>query len=320
MHKLSPGKLITQVAVSIGVIAIFNIVVNSLSRNTIPRQVLLNIQSSENISDLFVGNSLVAAGFNPKIFGANLPQRKAINLGLGSSSPVEHYLLLKSSVKHSKANIYYGFFDTQLTDAIKSDYESLFGNRAASYYIEPETAISLYAPNDFMKAWQLRLVGKVPMLVERAALWANVERVRRILGETGMPGIAVNQFGRNEDFQKLEPLDRQSFAQTCQNTVQFKAGFNSGINSILELANQRNVKTVFVLMPMNRKHRDRFYNTSSWIKYKDYLDNLILKEGGSLIDASDWITDSGFSDGLHLNKLGADLFSQRITTFREFHK
>ena len=174
MKKLKPSKFLIQATIAISLIAVFNILIVYKSWNTVPRHTLRDAQSSENATDLFVGNSLMAAGFEAKVFESNLSNRKAINLGLGSSSPVEHYLLLKSSTNHPKATIYYGFLDTQLTDSIKSDYESLFGNRAASYYIEPEVAISLYAPDDFLKAWQLRLIGKVPMLVERAAIWANV--------------------------------------------------------------------------------------------------------------------------------------------------
>lgn len=315
MQNIKSSKIFTQVVILFSIVASFNFLVAHMSRNTVPRQILLDAKSSKSATDLFVGNSLVAAGFDRKIFEANLPTRKAINLGLGFSSPVEHYLLLKSSTNHRQANIWYGFFDTQLTDFIKSDYESLFGNRAASYYIEPETAISLYAPNDFIRAWQIRLTGKIPMLVERASIWATVERMRRILGEVGMPHAVVNQFGRNEDFKILAASDEKSFVQSCQNVIRNKTGFNSGTSHILKLVNQRSAKVTFILMPMNQKHRGKFYNTSSWKAYKNYLSNLIKMNGGSLVDASDWIADEGFSDGLHLNKLGASLFSRKITTF-----
>lgn len=310
--KLRAIKLFTQVVVLFSILATFNLLVAHLSRNTVPRQILLNAKSSENATDLFVGNSLIQSGFDKSVFEANLSNRKAINLGLGSSSPVEHYLFLKSSTNHYKANIWYGFFDTQLTDAIKSDYESLFGNRAASYYIEPETAISLYASNDFIRAWQIRLTSKIPMLVERGSIWATVERMRRTLGETGMPHAVVNHFGRNEDFKMLEASDEKSFVQICQTVIKNKTKFNSGTSYILQLAKQRHTKITFILMPMTQKHRKKFYGTSSWRTYKTYVSDLIQINGGTLIDASDWITDDGFSDGLHLNKLGANLFSQKI--------
>lgn len=317
MQQSKTSKFFIQVSISIGIIAAFNLLVIHLSKNSIPRQILRTAQSSETVTDIFVGNSLMQAGFNTKVFEANLSNRKAINLGLGSSSPVEHYLLLKSTTRQSKTTIYYGFFDTQLTDQITSDYDSLFGNRAASYYIEPETAILLYAPNDFIKAWQLRLTGKVPMLVERAALWANIERIRRSIGSIGVPSTSVNQFGRTEDFQILEPINQASFAQLCKSVVQNKVAFNSGINSILKLANQRSTETIFILMPMTKKHRDRFYAMSEWQDYYGYLNNLLNMNGGSLINASDWIADDGFSDGLHLNDLGAKLFSEKIAAYKK---
>jgi len=318
MYKFQKSKAFIQVAIFLGIIAAFNLVILHFAQNSVPRQVLRNAYFSEKVTDIFVGNSLMQSGFAPKVFETNLSNRKAINLGLGSSSPVEHYLLLKSLLKSSpnqKLTIYYGFFDNQLTDPVVGDYESLFGNRAASYYIEPETAISLYAPNSFIKSWQLRLIGKVPMLVERAAIWANVERIRRILGEIGMQKVAVNQFGRNQDFQLLEASDHNTFALMCQNVVQTKVRFNSGVNSIIQLVNKRNLKIIFILMPMTQKHREKFYTSPSWKAYQSYLSNLIQANGGSLVDASDWIADDGFSDALHLNVSGAKIFSKKIAIY-----
>jgi hypothetical protein len=155
------------------------------------------------------------------------------------------------------------------------------------------------------------------MLVERAALWANIERIRRSIGSIGVPSTSVNQFGRTEDFQILEPINQASFAQLCKSVVQNKVAFNSGINSILKLANQRSTETIFILMPMTKKHRDRFYAMSEWQDYYGYLNNLLNMNGGSLINASDWIADDGFSDGLHLNDLGAKLFSEKIAAYKK---
>ena len=107
------------------------------------------------------------------------------------------------------AAVVYGFLDTHLTDPVDGGWDSLVGNRALAYYVDPEAARRLYAANSPAQALILQIVGQVRALSRRYAIWAKVELLRRKLGEMGMPAKETNRFGRTEDFALLECRPRR---------------------------------------------------------------------------------------------------------------
>lgn len=88
-----------------------------------------------------------------------------------------------------------------------------------SYYVDRETAIGIIAPHDPVRTWAIRLTSRVPLIVERAALWGNVERLRRTLAGFGRPLQATNRFGRVEDFVLLEQTE-EAFRRPCREPVE----------------------------------------------------------------------------------------------------
>jgi len=280
--------------------------------NSVPRQLLRTALQAEQATDLFLGNSTMAAGLDEKAFAtAAGPGRRALNLGLGSSSPVEHDLIYREQAKHHGAALYYGFFDTHLTDPPAGDWHTLVGNRAMAYYVDPEVASAYYAADSLVRRFIFRLVSRIPLLVERYTIWARVERLRRSLSEIGMPRKETNRFGRAEDFALLEP-DTAEFALRCQKATARHSPLNAPITAIIRRAKKSGAAVFIVEMPMPSGYRQRFYSRAEWVAYRSYLIELVRAAGAEYVPAVDWVGDDGFADSLHLNAAGACAFSSQL--------
>jgi hypothetical protein len=303
--------LAVQLGLTAVVLAAANLGVRRLAENSVPRQLLRHGDGSQPATDLFLGNSTMAAGLDETTFAAVQPRRRPLNLALGATGPVEHLLIYHQQKKHRGAAVYYGFLDTQLTDAPQGSWDKLIGNRALSYYADPETAIRFYAKDSPFEALAFRFVAKVPMLVERVAIWAKVERLRRILGEIGFPKKETNRFGRAEDFVLLEP-DPGEFARKCERAAVDRVSLASPVAALIREAEEGGSKVYVVEMPMTFGHRERFYSGPQWAAYRMHLIDLVQSAGAVYVAGADWVADDGFADHLHLNEAGSRSFSTRL--------
>ncbi len=288
-----------------------NVAVEVVTRNAPARQLLATMQAAPPATDLFLGDSVTAAALDVPTFDHSHPGRRGMNLALGATKPVEHLLVYQRAAPNDGAVVYYGFFDTTLTDPVGATFSSLTGNRAIVYELDLQTATDLYGTGP-LEAWRMRLAAQLPLVVQRAALWAIVERLRRQLGSLGMPPQKTNRFGRAEDFSQLEAADAQEFSRDCARAAAANAPFNPAVSAIVELARARKQRVVFVLMPMPSRHRSIYYGTPGWATYQEHLRRLTRQAGADWLDASDWIGDSDFADNLHMSHRGAVIFSQRI--------
>jgi hypothetical protein len=267
---------------------------------------------------LFLGNSLIEAGCDAHAFESSWAHTDgapiAVNLGLGATTPVEHYLILKRAFErpvHIKYVIY-GFFDDQLNAAPDGAWQDLIGNRAFSYYF-PKDAASFYSPHSKLTEWRLEMTEHVPMLAERSSLWDKVELFRRRLDEVGMPKQKVNRFGRVGDFNALEAKDVPSFVARCGAIVQARKGFSAPIQAMIDLAHEHGAKFFLVEMPMSPRHRETFYSLPVWTELRAHLQTLAEEDKVSYVTASDWVTDgTNFEDTVHLNENGARRFSAKL--------
>ena len=310
--------LISQFALAGVVLVGANVFIHRSAANSVPRRLLRTADRAEPATDLFLGNSVMEAGIDTDAFAAAKPGSKSLNLGLGSTSPVEHYLLFRRQEKHRGSVVYYGFFDTELTDPPSRGWDTLEGNRSMAYYVDPEVALQYYAPDSVVKAFVFRLCSHVPMAAERYTIWARVERLRRFFGEFGLPGKDTNRFGRAEDFALLESAP-EDFAARCERARAAGLPLSGPITAILELAKERGSPVVAVEMPMPSGHRDRNYSRPEWAAYQSYVRNLVREAGGTYLDASDWVGDDGFADHLHLNSSGSRVFSGRLGSWARNH-
>jgi hypothetical protein len=312
-------RLFIPIAIALVILLAYNLAIAFAAKKTQRQHLLSAIDSLPPSTDcLFLGNSLIEAGCDPHAFESGWSRSDgtpiAVNLGLGATTPVEHYLILKRAFAQAAHIRYviYGFFDDQLNAAPDGAWEDLIGNRAFSYYF-PKDAASFYTPHSRLGEWRLELTEHVPMLAERSSLWDRVELFRRRLDEIGMPKQQVNRFGRAGDFSALEAKDVPSFVQRCDAIVQARKGFSAPIQAMIDLAHEHGAKFFIVEMPMSPRHRETFYSLPVWAEMRTHLQSLAERQQVSYVTASDWVTDgTNFEDTVHLNENGARSFSARL--------
>lgn len=310
---MSTRYLLVQLLVfAMGLIAL-NGAIGRLSKNAVPRQLLRRPQLAAPATDVYLGNSLMAAALDEDAIRSVNPSTVPLNMGLGSTSVVEHLILYQAAAKsHPIRRVYYGFFDDQLTAVPSGTWNDLVGNRAMAYYAGPDTAAKFYAAGDAWLSLQIRTVGWLPMFTERQTIWSKVERVRRILGSRGLPADRTNRFGRADDFAQLEASDAESFARDRASDAGVGVPLTPAIAELLRSVRESGAQPVLVLMPMPRSHRSRFYSSNGWAEYSRWIHELARRAGATVLDASDWVDDKGFADPLHLDSNGAADFSKRL--------
>ena len=313
-------RLFIPLGIVLVILAVYNVLIHFAAKKT-QRQHLLSVIDNlpPSTECVFVGNSLIEAGCDAAAFQSAWPQTSApfaVNLGLGATTPVEHYLILKRAFSQSVHIKYviYGFFDDQLNVPASGDWDDLIGNRAFSYYF-PRDAAAFYAPHSSLAQYQMEMTEHIPMLAERSSLWDKVELFRRQLDQIGLPKQKVNRFGRVGDFNALEASDVPSFTERCEAIVDAQKSLSAPIQAMIDLAHQHGAKFYFVEMPMSPRHRQTFYSLPVWSQMRTYLQSLANRQHVTYIAASDWVRDgTNFEDTVHLNEQGARTFSTRLAT------
>jgi hypothetical protein len=314
-------KLFIPVGIALVILLAYNVLIGIAAKKTQRGHLLAAIGHLPSATDcIFLGNSLIEAGCDATVFQASWPQTdaspSAVNLGLGATTPVEHYLILKQAFSrpvHIKYVIY-GFFDDQLNAAPDGNWEDLIGNRAFSYYF-PQDAAAFYTPNSPLGEWRMEITKHIPMVAERSSLWDRVELFRRRLDQIGMPPQKINRFGRVADFGALEAKDVPSFTQRCEAILHAQKGFSAPVQAMIDLAHEHGAKFFFVEMPMSPRHRETFYSLPVWREMRNHLQALANEQNTTYIMASDWVRDgTDFEDTVHLNEQGARSFSAQLAT------
>ena len=268
------------------------------------------------MTDLALGNSLIAAGFDAATFDLNMKPLPALalNAGLGATSPVQHLAFLREALGRERSIkvVIYGFYDFQLSEPPIVRNADLIGNYAASYYLEPDLALHYYGMNPRDRL-EFEVMRRVPMMAERGTIWEKVEKLRRAMATIGMPREQSNRFGRTADFSLLEASGREAFAAACERWSEPTAGLSAPILEFIRESKAHRAKVVFVEMPMHPFHQRVFYEMPQWREYRSRLREMIAQTGSEYISASDWIEDPAeFADHLHLGPSGAKDFSSRL--------
>jgi hypothetical protein len=308
--------LLVQIVLVVALLVALNVAIARLSVNSVPRQLLRAIDASPPVDTVLAGNSLVAAGIDEAAYAEIGAGGRALNIGLGGSSPIEHDLLLRRALVLRPRRVVYGFFDAQLTEPPGVRWSDLFGNRAASFYVGPDIAARFIAPDSSWRRFQFRIPRRVPMFVERAGVWARVERWRRWLHGLGVPPQPAGRFGRVADFAGLEPLTPEAFRRACACAVAERAPLIAPIVDLLAESHRHGAATLVVEMPQAAGHRARYYDTPEWAAYREYVAGEVRRLGGTYLNASDWMPEDAFEDGLHLSPAGARAFSAHLASNR----
>lgn len=311
MSAVKPSSLLVQLTIALCCVLIANFGVHALARTTLPRTVLARAQKSPPATELFLGNSLIVAGLDENALRAEIPGHVPLQLGLGATSPVEHLLIYREQARHGQASVFYGFFDTQLTDPRYREEQEHSGNRAVAYYTDPVVAARFYYPDSALDRLFFEVGGAFSLFVERYAVWGKIESFRRQLADVGMPPIRKNEFGRTGDFTALE-YGVDEHRERCRRFIHNEQGLDPTIIELIRIAKQRGARLTVIEMPLPARHRRIYYQLPEWEAYRAKLIETLNGLGVEYLNASEWIADEGFTDILHLNSTGAKQFSSRL--------
>ena len=315
MQKVSKSRFLYSLFVAAIVVILINATVVFFTRNSVPRRVMAHARQRPSAEVAAIGNSLIVTGFDEPAFDAamNLDEEKgSVNLGLGASSPVEQLLLLRYALSQGMRPrmLIYGFYDLQLSTPVEFETREIIGNHAMLYYLEPEYGRAFYRLS-FRDGVEFEVMRHFPMMTERGAIWAKVEKMRRKMAELGLPKEQTNRFGRVQDFSLLEAANTSEFIKQCDSASQ--RGLVQPVRELIRAATQGGMKVVFVEMPMSPAHVRSYYETSSWDYYRSHIRTLVSAQSVKYIDASHWFADEElFADHLHLSEAGAKQFSERL--------
>jgi hypothetical protein len=314
---MTKRHLFSAIALCLGVVALFNVFL-AFDLDSFPRQIIRDLKRQPKIDMLFLGNSLMNRALDENTFRDSWPGPSSppalFNACLPASGPVEHYLFAREAFRDHPSIKYvvYDIYDRQLTETPEGGWNQLVGGMAMAYYVEPDLAKLLYFPDSVYDQLRFRLVSFLPMLSERFSLWQHIENQRRRMAQVGMPPIA-NKGALVSDFHELGYPEKIKFMQDCDNAVKNSADFTPALDHLFNLASTEGARIFVVDMPMQANHREFYYSSSTWLRYRSYLKDKLKARGITFIDATDWAQDADFLDDIHLNDGGAKKFSSRLS-------
>jgi hypothetical protein len=180
------------------------------------------------------------------------------------------------------------------------------------YYVEPRLVLK-YVRFNSIELFEYHTYRFNDLLIERSAIWARVERLRRKMGEIGMPTQATNQFGRVADFDLLEASSQDEFVRQCREALQAEAPFSGPVQALLDQAREHGTKVILVEMPIHPNHVSKFYSQPVWRELRARIREAGQNRGATYLDASQWMPrPDQFADHLHLSDAGATEFSAKL--------
>ena len=317
---MRPRSFLFQFAILAIGFALINVAVQRATRNAPAHALVRNIDRSYKmpISDLALGNSTMVGGFDAHAFDAALDGRRVFKLSLGSTKPIQHYATLRYYYDHLAAGtpaprtLIYGFFDRQLTDTTELPWDDVMGNKALVYFADIRTTLPFYAASQGQwQAMRYRLSAPFPVVSNRGQIWGKVEKLRRTVGEIGLPHQATNEFGRVEDMAALE-TDPTQFQRECARDARAGTPFSPTVDAMMKLCARHDTQVVLVSMPLPARHRQTYYSTETWKQYQARLRETARRYNARYVDASQWIDDADFRDHVHLSKMGGTKFTRRL--------
>jgi ribosomal protein S14 len=317
---MSRRGILLSLTIAVAILIASDRLIQRMARNSIPRRTIQTIVSApETIDVLGVGNSLIECGIDTvsveQTFRKAGRRCVAVNAGLPSSGMIEQLVMARVAFRHHAVRaLILGFVDQMMALDVVSKNSDLIGNRSMLYYQEPQLTLQ-YARFDPLDRVSFQMFRTSALLRERTSIWANVERLRRVMGSLGMPPEETNRFGRLADLALLEARDPQSFQAACQTVIQSGEFLSAPIAALLQQAREHGVKVFVVEMPVSSSHRERFYSLPVWEKFRAGTQAAVESAGATYLDASAWMPDGPLLlDHVHLSRPGGTEFSRRLAT------
>lgn len=288
---------------AVGLVAL-NLAIEPAAAHSQPRVLFDEIGNASGVTDLFLGSSLVAQSIDAHAWDAARPGARALNTGFNATFSTEHDILLRRARHLLPARVYYGFSDLDLSKSAADTNVWISGNAAVFDALDPDTAIHFRATGGLFDRWRMRLNSTVPLLKNRFSPWGRVEKLRRRLATLGWP--------HPEPDPEFEPLDDAAFAREVAAAADRSEPLSGPILDLLNVASDAKATIYVVQMPATTRHRQRFFATPEWQRYRAAIESRLRALNVTFVDASDWARDEEFHDTIHLGPAGAQKFTKRL--------
>jgi hypothetical protein len=268
---------------------------------------------------VFMGSSLTALGFDPKVAESEIAQAdgvstRALNLGIFLGDVDINYLVLKNLISDDRkpAAIVYGITDFELNS-------SLPDSKTRQAELSP-----LLAMDDIGDFSGDGLPSKIDFIVSRVLpIYRDGDLIRKDLGLEVLP----EPFGIPETDQGNFPTPKGRFlAREWPNPhvkdpllgqpYQFDGHRLDRLHAFLDLARSRGIQVVLVNMPVAALRRTYWQSPADMRRYVDMVQSAARDAGTPLLDLYEdrdrRIPPEAYLDGYHLNAVGSRILTTLV--------
>lgn len=277
---------------------------------------------------VMLGTSRTAAAFDAGSVRERLGEGVVFNFGIPASGPVTQVVYLKRLLAegHQPDLLFLEVLPPSLADLEGGPLESrfFFGDRLTRS--ELESVIRYDFPAEAVNAKWRRSVT-VPWYALRFPILGRIMPSAQPWHLRFDWSRSCDAFGWGAPF--AETVTSEEYASGFQRSRgEYEAiladlkpigGASRALKDVAELCQARGIPLKLVMMPESSEFR-AMYSPVVLKRLHDFLEGVCREHGCSLIDARDWLPNSGFTDGHHVLKSGAAIFTRRLddTAIRPF--
>jgi hypothetical protein len=267
-----------------------------------------------------LGDSRMAAGIDGTVLAESLASRSGkpcvALLGVGALGISGQKMVLDKYLNAPRRprTVVLGTSMGGILPARAADPSELVGNRALELgWSTTDDWFTYYRgelPQRFDETIRFGL-NRAGALSSYASLtWFKAQRLQdRLAGNDA--ARPANHFGALSDMQRLAV----GFAKGDRAALErFDGRFETSVwfDEIRALAEAGGATLVVVHVPMHSSYRNEVLGSDAARRYEEWISRELTEQGARYVDLSSLAPDEMFSDGLHLGRAGAGLFSRAL--------
>lgn len=270
---------------------------------------------------LMLGTSRTGFGFDAGRVERQLDGRAvAFNFGIPASGPITHVVYARRLIErgHAPDLLLLEVLPPGLADLPDGPLEAkfLFGDRlrrdevnAVAGYGFPEEATRRAWRESVVLPWhalRFPILGRISPSALPWHLRFDWSRTSDSRGWSGSIAETVTEAEYRAGLERAKGEYRDILADFHPT-----GGAARALGELLALCRERGIPVTLVLMPESDGFR-AIYPPQATARLYEFLNRMCAEHGSALIDARTWVPDTGFTDGHHLLRPGAAIFSDRL--------
>ncbi|MFO0802779.1 MAG: hypothetical protein U0791_06600 [Gemmataceae bacterium] len=269
---------------------------------------------------VMLGTSRTAAAFHAGKLREQLGEGVVFNFGIPASGPVTHITYLKRLLAegHKPDLLILEVLPPSLADLPDGPLESrfFFGDRlrhseldSVIRYDFPEEAVRSKWRQSVFEPWYALRFPILGRLMPSALSWHLRFDWSRSCDAFGW-GAPFAESVTPEEFDAGLTRAKGEY-EAILATLRPTGGAARALNDLAALCRERGIPLRLVTMPESIGFR-AMYSPEVMNRIRDFLHAVCRDHGCKLVDAREWLPESGFTDGHHVLKSGAAIFTARL--------